>query len=295
MNIVFIGRFPDFVIKEIKKKLKIFHAERFDAERKGKEIEKADVMVITSGVKVDRKFLERAKSLKLLVTFTHGFEHVDVGEVKSRGIKFETIPGSTPSVAELAFGLMISLLRKIPKQDRRMKKGVWEKDFGNELSGKTIGVVGLGPIGREVCRIAKAFNMKVIACDPNKLMKGKPKVKMVSLNTLLKESDIVSLHAHLDEETKHMIGEKELKKMKRSAILINIARGGMVDSEDLYKALKSGRIAGAGLDVYEKEPIGRNKLILLHNVVSMPHAGADTIEGEERKVRMLLDMLRKFR
>ncbi len=145
----------------------------------------------------------------------------------------------------------------------------------------------------DVCKIAKSFGMNVVACDPNKLVKGKSNVKMISLDRLLKISDVVSIHAHLDRKTKHMIGDKQLKSMKRSSILINTARGGIVDSRVLYKSLKSGRIRGAGLDVFEKEPVGKKKLVGLPNVVSTPHAGANTIEGEDRKIKMLFDILKK--
>ncbi|NIP40024.1 MAG: 3-phosphoglycerate dehydrogenase [Candidatus Aenigmarchaeota archaeon] len=293
MKILLIGKFPDFVVSGIGKKLKIVHLKKFEPGKNLRDIETSDIMVITAGVKVDRKFLERAKSLKTLITFTHGYEHVDREALKSRGIKFKSVPGSTPSVAELTFGLMISVIRKIPEQDGLMKKGEWKRDFGRELCGKTLGVIGLGPIGREVCRIARSFGMRVVATDPNKLMKGGMKVEMVSLDRLLKTSDIVSLHAHLNEETKHMIGRKELGRMKRSAILINTGRGGLIDSEALHESLRSGRIAGAGLDVFEREPPGRDKLVRLQNVVATPHAGADTIEGEERKIKILLDILKK--
>jgi len=291
MKVLLIGRYPDFVIKEIKRKVKIVHLESSD--EKGKEIENAEVLVVTPKTKVDKNFLERAKSLKVLITFSHGYEHVDAEALKARRIKFHTIPGSTASVAELTFGLMISVLRKIPEQDRRMKRGEWKGEFGHELFGKTLGVVGLGPIGREVCKIAKSFGMNVVACDPNKLIRGKSNVKMVGLEKLLEISDVVSLHAHLDRKTKHMIGKGELKRMKRSAVLVNTARGGLVDSKALYESLKSGRIGGAGLDVFEKEPTGKKRLISLYNVVSTPHAGADTFEGEERKVKMLLGILKK--
>jgi phosphoglycerate dehydrogenase-like enzyme len=298
MKVLLLGRFPGFVVREVRKRVRAVHLEAFDAKKPGGEISEAEVIVITGVTKFNKKILGRAKSLKTLITFSHGFEHVDVKALKAKGITFRTVPGSTPSVAELTFGLMISLLRKIPEHDRWMKKGGWksgEGEFGRELYGKTLGVIGLGPIGKEVCRIAKAFGMKVVACDPNRLTNGKRGVKTTTLERLLEVSDVVSLHVHLDEKTRHMIGRKQLRKMKKSAVLINTARGGLVDSEALYKTLRSGRIAGAGLDVFEKEPPGRDRLVGLPNVVSTPHAGADTIEGEERKVGMLLDMLRKTR
>jgi D-3-phosphoglycerate dehydrogenase len=291
MKVLLIGRYPDSVVREVKKKVRISRLERFDAGKHQREIENADVIAINISTKVDQRFLRKAKSLKTLVTFTHGYDHVDLDAVRARGIKFYTIPGSTPSVVELTFGLMIAVLRNIPELDRRMRSGKWKKEFGRELFGKTLGVIGLGPIGANVCRIARSFGMNVVACDPNKLMKGEFKVSMLGLDKLLEISDIVSLHAHLDEKTENMIGERELKRMKRSAILINTARGGLVDSEALYRTLKSGRIAGAGLDVFKKEPPGRSKLLGLKNVVSTPHAGADTVEGEERKAEMLIDIL----
>lgn len=296
MNILIIGRYPDFVLEEIErelKKAKIFHVTKQNTKKAKKYIPSAEVIIVTPATKVGKKFLKKAKSLKTLITFSHGYEHVDLRELERIGVKFHTIPGSTPSVAELTFGLMISVLRNIPKHDKRMKRGVWKKDFGRELYGKTLGVIGLGPIGRDVCRIAKSFGMKVVAHDPNKLAKGKLNINMVSMRKLLEISDVVSLHAHLTPETKHLIGSKELKTMKNSAILINTARGGLVDSRALYRALKSGTIAGAGLDVFEKEPPGKNRIVRLPNVVCTPHAGAHTIEGEERKAKMLIDILKK--
>jgi len=294
MKVLLIGSYLDSVTREVEKKFRVSRLERFGAKKSQREIENADVIVINAGTKIDKRFLGRAKSLKTLITFTHGYDHVDLDAVNARGIKFHTVPGSTPSVVELAFGLMIAVLRNIPGLDRRMRRGEWEKGFGRELFGKTLGVIGLGPIGANVCRIARSFGMNVVACDPNKLMKGELKVSMVSLERLLEISDIVSLHAHLDEKTEKMIGERELKRMKKSAILINTARGGLVDSEALYRALKSGSMAGAGLDVFEKEPPGKDKLLGLPNVVSTPHAGADTFEGEERKAEMLIDILNRL-
>jgi phosphoglycerate dehydrogenase-like enzyme len=298
MNILLIGRYPDFVLRELEKKLKkakIVHTNRKDTRRAEKYISRTKVIIVTPDIRIDKNFLKSAKSLETLITFSHGYEHVDLRALERKGIKFYTMPGSTPSVAELTFGLMISVLRKIPEHDKRMKRDEWKKDFGHELYSKTLGVIGLGPIGREVCRIAKSFGMNIVACDPNNLMKGGFNIKIVNMKRLLKISDVVSLHAHLTPETKHTIGRKELRAMKKSAILINTARGGLVDSGALYKALRSGMIAGAGLDVFEKEPPGRDRLVGLPNVVSTPHAGADTIEGEERKVGMLLNMLRKAR
>jgi len=158
MKVVLLGRYPDFVKREIRREAKIIHMER---PRRG--IENADVVVINAGIRADGKFLDRVKSLKTLITFTHGYDHVDLEAVRARGINFQTVPGSTPSVVELTFGLMISVLRKIPEQDRRMKRGEWKKELGTELFGKTLGVVGLGPIGTNVCRIARSFGMNVVA------------------------------------------------------------------------------------------------------------------------------------
>ncbi len=297
MNVLLVGGYPEFVAREIKKKAKLVVIRKSGREKIEREIANAEILVVTPETKIDKKLLEKARGLKAVITFSHGYEHVDTDALREMGIKFYSVPGSTSSVAELTFGLMIAVLRKIPEHDRCMKKGGWRKgmeDFGYELRRKTLGVVGMGPIGREVCRIAKAFGMEVVACDPNRLMEGKPEVKMVGLDKLLEISDIVSLHAHLNEETFHMIGTRELEKMKKSAVLINTARGGLVDSKALYKALKSGRIAGAGLDVFEREPPGKDKLVSLPNVVCTPHAGADTFESEERKGRMLLGILKRF-
>ncbi len=296
MKILFAGKYPDFVIEEAKTIAHVVHLAEPGRKEMYTEIGDADIVIVTPRVRASRRLLERAKQLKVMITFSHGYEHVDTDALGEMGIKFYNIPGSTSSVTELTFGLMIAVMRKIPAHDRRMKKGGWKrgkKDFGHELRGKTLGVVGLGPIGRDVCRVAKCFGMNVLACDPNNLARGKIRVKRVNLDALLRKSDIISLHAHLNEDTKHMIGEREIGKMKKSAILVNTARGGLVDSEALHRALKSGRIAGAGLDVFEKEPPGKDKLVRLPNVVCTPHAGADTFESLRRKGEMLLDILRK--
>ncbi|NPA74723.1 MAG: 3-phosphoglycerate dehydrogenase [Euryarchaeota archaeon] len=247
-----------------------------------------DAIIVRSATKVRREMIDAAKNLKVIGRAGVGLDNIDVEYAKSKGIKVLNTPGATSiSVAELTIGLILAVMRKIAYADREMRKGAWPKKKckGIEMYGKTLGVIGIGRIGREVVKRARAFGMRVIYYDVFKLSDEQARelgVEFRELDSLLAESDVVSLHVPLLPETKHLINKERLEKMKDGAILINAARGGIVDEEALYDALKSGKLYGAALDVYEHEPLKESKLFELDNVVLTPHIGAQAKEGQAR-------------
>lgn len=266
----------------------IVYEEYPDEDRLLELVRDADAIIVRSKPKVTRKVIEAAPKLKVIGRAGVGLDNIDLEAAKERGIKVVNSPGaSSRSVAELAVGLMFAVARKIAFADRKMREGVWAKKqcMGIELEGKTIGVIGFGRIGYEVAKIANALGMKVLLYDPYPNEERAKEVggTFTSLEELLRESDVVTLHVPLVDATYHLINEERLKLMKPTAILINAARGAVVDTEALVKALKEGWIAGAGLDVFEEEPLpADHPLTKLDNVVLTPHIGASTEEAQMR-------------
>ncbi|MDD5778557.1 MAG: hydroxyacid dehydrogenase [Candidatus Thermoplasmatota archaeon] len=245
-------------------------------------------LMVRSGTQVTPEVIRRADNLQVIGRAGIGVDNIDVKAASAKGIKVVNSPtGATPSVAELAIGHMISLARHLPRADRTIRSGEWAKKQlkGVELHGKTLGLVGCGNIGQLVARIARSLDMTVIGYDPYmeaEEMAEHHITKMDSLDDLMSQADFISLHVPHTKQTHHLIDAGMLAKMKPTAFLVNCARGGVVDEEALYQALKAGRIAGAALDVYEKEPPGKPKLAELDNVVFTPHLGAATREGQIR-------------
>ena len=266
----------------------IVYEEYPDEERLLELVRDVDAIIVRSKPKVTRRVIEAAPKLKVIGRAGVGLDNIDLEAAKERGIKVVNSPrASSRSVAELAVGLMFAVARKIAFADRKMGEGVWAKKqcMGIELEGKTVGVIGFGRIGYEVAKIANALGMNVLLYDPYPNEERAKEVggKFVSLEELLKESDIVTLHVPLTESTRHLINEERLRLMKPTAILINAARGAVVDTEALVKALQEGWIAGAGLDVFEEEPLpADHPLTKLDNVVLTPHIGASTVEAQMR-------------
>ncbi len=246
-----------------------------------------DGIIVRSRTKLPAEVLETAPNLRVIGRAGIGVDNIDVKKATEMGIPVVNAPtGSTVSVAELTMGMMLSLARHIPRADRTMKEGKWEKKRlkGVELYEKTLGLIGVGRIAREVAKRARAFGMTVIGYDPYvpENVAREAGVELVSLEKVLTDSDFVSIHTALTPETRGLIGEEELKKMKNTAYLINCARGGIADENALYRALKEGWIKGAALDVYEKEPPEGSPLLGLDNVILTPHIGASTVEGQRR-------------
>ena len=241
-----------------------------------------DAFIVRSRTKITRKVLEKAGRLRVIGRAGSGLDNIDLEAAKQRGIAVVNTPEAVAdSVAELTIALIFAVLRRITVADRSMKEDMWlKRDLtGHLLKDKTLGAVGVGRVGSRVRRIAEAIGMKVIfsrstSSDSNR--------DHVSLEALLKRSDVVTLHVPLTSETYHMIGREQLLQMKDGAFLINTSRGSIVDEEALLHALKTGKLAGAALDVYETEPPKNRELVKLPNVICTPHIGSQTEETQRR-------------
>lgn len=264
--------------------------EEMDHDTLLESIEEYDALMVRSGTKVTEDIVEKGAegSLKVIGRAGIGVDNIDIKKAGSFGIKVVNSPtGATISVAELTFGHMLSLSRHLTKADNSMKKGEWIKKQlkGTELHGKTLGLVGCGNIGQKTAELARAFGMTVIGFDPfiSKEDLAKQQItKKEKLEEIMNSSDIVSLHLPHTQKTHYIIDKTMLSHMKKSAFLINCARGGTVDESALYDALKNNEIAGAALDVFETEPPKENKLKTLDNIEFSPHLGANTKEGQIR-------------
>jgi D-3-phosphoglycerate dehydrogenase len=229
--------------------------------------------------------IENVPSLRVVSMHGVGFDHVDLGAAARKGLVVANCPGANDqAVADLAIGLMVAVARQIPFVDQDIRNGKWGRYHGSELWRKTLGLIGLGRIGRGVAKRALGFDMQVLAYDPyvDEGQAGALGVRMSSFEEVITAADFLSLHAALTEETRHIIGKSQLGRMKPSAFLINTARGGLVDEEALFAALAAGQLAGAALDAFAAEPPIGSPLLRLENVVLTPHIGAHTQEAIER-------------
>ncbi|MDD5422448.1 MAG: phosphoglycerate dehydrogenase [Candidatus Omnitrophota bacterium] len=284
-------------ILEREKEFKVDVNTKLTPEDLKKVIKDYDALLVRSATKVTKDVIEAADRLKIIGRAGVGLDNVDVNAASKKGVIVVNTPGgNTISTAEHTFSMMLALSRNIPQADHSMKKGEWErkKFMGVELYGKILGIVGLGRIGTEVARRAISFEMKVLAYDPF-LSAEKAKelgIELVDVETLCKEADYITVHTPLTEETKHIISDGEFAVMKKGVRVINCARGGIIDEEALIKALESGKIAGAALDVYEEEPPKSSKLLKFDKVVLTPHLGAST---EEAQVNVAIDIANTVR
>jgi len=245
-----------------------------------------DGVIIRSRTKIRKDLIDAAAGkLDFIIRAGVGLDNIDVEYAREKGIEVINTPeASTNGVAELAVAHMLALLRHIPQATARMKKGEWPKKElkGNELGSCTVGIIGIGRIGRRTAELVKGFGAKAIGYDPYVDEVQGMDIKIVDLDELLTNSDIVSLHLPHSEETHHLIGAKELEKMKESVYLVNCARGGTIDEDALYEALKNKKIRGAALDVFETEPPADRKLMELDNFICTPHLGAQAVESSNR-------------
>jgi len=237
--------------------------------------------------RVDQTLLDRGKRLKVVSNYAVGYNNIDVNEATKHGVMVTNTPDVlTDTTADCAFMLLMAISRRLVEVDKFVREGKWVKAWGpkmllgSDITGKTLGIIGLGRIGKAVVPRAKGFNMKILYHNRNPDPEAeKLGVEYRSMDEILAESDYISLHVPLNDNTKHLIGEPELKKMKKTAYLINTSRGPVVDEKALTKALKENRIAGAGLDVLYEEPTNpKNPLLKLDNVIVAPHIGSATIE-----------------
>ena len=236
-----------------------------------------DAMIVRSATKVEGDLLDNAKKLRVIGRAGEGLDNVDYEKAKVLGISLVNTPHvSFVSVAELTIGYILALARNIVQGTTSLRQGNWEKEelMGIEVSGKTLGVIGCGYIGKDVERLAIALGMQVIPVEEC------VSDRFVSLGEMLPKADFITIHVPLTPRTHHMISVREFELMKRGAMLIDCSRGGVVDQEALYRAIVSGKVAGAALDVFEEEPPKNSKLLTLNNVIATPHMGAQTREAQ---------------
>ena len=262
-------------------------------------IREADVVInIRSSVQFPRNVLEACPNLKLLSVWGTGVDHVDLDAAAELGITVSNTPGyGAPYVSEHALALALAVSRRIVSGDRRIREGGWTEGFIDELYNKTLGVVGTGAIGRRMIQLGRGIGMKVIAWtfNPSPERAAEYGVEFVALEELLRQSDVVSLHVALTPQSQGLIGREQLALMKPTAYLVNTARGAVVDEAALLEALREGVIAGAGLDVFETEPLPPgHPFTLLDNVALAPHAGSMAYNGTMRGLEMSVENLEAF-
>jgi D-3-phosphoglycerate dehydrogenase len=296
---------PVFLPEEYRKRLEvlgnltIFESMPSSMEEFISRVRDADI-VIVGRYGFSEKAFNAAKNLKMISVWQTGYDHIDIKAATEKGVIVSNVPDyAFDSVAEMVFALSLNLLRKVHLADIGIRKGNfdWRDYIGNQLLGKTIGVIGTGSIGVRVIQIAHGFNMNVISVTghPSEEKARRLGVKLVDLDTLLKESDIITLHVPLTSSTKNMIGTKELARMKTSAILINTARGKIIDEVALIKALREKQIGGAGLDVFDKEPLPLDSpLMEFENVALTPHIAFLSHESLEECTNVCVQNVEKF-
>ncbi len=264
----------------------------------GKPLSSKEVAALLPGVDgyiagldvIDRAALESADRLKVIARYGVGVDQVDLEAAKEKGIIVTNTPGANSvSVAELALGLMLALARQIPEAVRSVQKGLWPRYAGVSLEGKTVGILGLGAIGKQLARRLAGFDCQILAYDPyvDQIFAKERGIGCETLETVIAEADFVSLHLPLLPETRGLVNDQFLAKMKKGAFLINTSRGGVVDQEALYHALKEKKIAGAALDVFEPEPlVADSPLRSLDNVYLAPHVAGQTF-GSARAMGLM--------
>ena len=237
-------------------------------------------------------------SLKVISRYGAGVDRVDLKAAERKGIVVTNTPGAnTEAVADLTFGLLLAAARRIPLLDRKVRLNEWPRSQGVEIYNKTIGIIGFGAVGKAVARRAKGFSMRIMAFDPcmDKAYAEKNDILACELDVLLRNSDFISLNLPYNEDTRHIIGGRAIGLMKPGAIIVNTARGGLIDEAAAYTALKEERLGGLALDAFEAEPPQYSPLFELYNVVLTPHTGAHTAEAVENMavmaVKNLIDIL----
>lgn len=250
------------------------------------KLSQGDILGIVSSIEpLGSTALQNVGNLKVISKHGVGLDNIDIEMATEKGVAVTNAPGTnTQAVADLTIGLMISLARKICLANQSTKDGKWERFIGNELWKKTVGVVGTGAIGKAVIKRLQGFDVEILAYDifEDKEFASRYEVRYVSLEKLLKDSDYITLHAPLTEQTKGLIGKEELEKIGSSSYLVNAARGEIVDQNAIIQALKNKEIAGVALDAFSNEPPEDDELLNLENLLTTPHMGAHTYEAMER-------------
>lgn len=296
---------PHLIINLKKKFLLVKYVPGIDYDKLSKIIKNFHVIILRSGLRLDKFLIQKANLLRIIARAGVGMDNIDLVAAKKKKIKYFNVPAqSASSVAELSFGLAHSAYRKIAYCDRILRKNIWKKSemYGHELSYKNLGVVGYGQIGKKIVKIGKAYNMNIFTTaddlsEKRKKSLLKKKIFLVSLNKILRVSDVLIIAIPLKKTTKNLINIKKLKYMKNDSILINVSRGGIVNETDLYNFLKAKKIFGAGIDVFLTEN-KNNKLFELDNMTFTSHIGAMTYEAQKRIAivieKKLLNLVKKI-
>jgi D-lactate dehydrogenase len=276
-------------------------------EKNALKYKDAEIVCARINSNISKKVLDKMPKLKLINFMTTGYDNVELQECNKRKIKVANVPNySSEGVAEQAIALLFSISRKIILANNQIKTCKIDMPSlnGFELKGKTIGIIGTGDIGLHMAKLCKGINMNVLAFDINKNLEKSKSIgfKYVNINNLLNKSDIISLHIPLNKYTKHFLSKKEFSLMKKGVVIINTARGEIINSKELLKNLNSERVAFAGLDVFEKEEIGcvkkvsiNNKLINHKNVIATPHSAFNTREAIEKLIDISLKNIKDFK
>lgn len=260
-------------------------------------IPRYNAVIVRSSTHITPRIIDKGDNLKVIGRAGSGIDNIDSVHALKKGIKVLNAPGTNaPAVAELTIGFMFSLARSIPQANQSIKEGQWaKKDFiGIELAGKKLGIIGFGVIGKSVAQTAIALNMEVFLFDHSHNKAQEYSYESVSSEKLFSECDFISIHLPLTEKTKNFITRKELSLMKESAFLINTSRGGIVNEADLLDAVKSKKIAGAALDVFENEPNFNKELASLPQIIATPHIAAASAESQERVGVVIIDHVLEF-
>ena len=276
--------------KDLPEKLKEFGEVTDDKA----ELPNADVVLVRSATKATKEYIDQAPNLKLIIRGGVGIDNIDVEYAKTKGIDVRNTPeASSVAVAELVITHMLAIQHNLVKAHNTTKNGEWIKKQlkGHELYHKTLGLLGIGRIAREVFKRAKAFDMNIITCDPYACY---DECQQVERGDLFKDSDIISLHVPLTDETKGIINKETISTMKDGVIIINTARGKLINEHDLADALKSGKVKYAGLDVFESEPPEGSPLLECDNVLLTPHLGAQTFENMDRITEIVVEIISEF-
>lgn len=306
-KVLLTRKLHDFAIKELQKKYRLqIHSGKIPMPKNLLQRKIADAvgLVCFPYDRIDRDVLDAARNLRVISTYSVGYDHIDLQAAKERKIVIGYTPDVlTDATADLTVALMLDVMRRVTEGDRLIRAGRWRTIFGAhdyvgvDLYGKTLGILGMGRIGRAVAKRVKPFGMNVIYHSRTPLSKSAEKrsgAKYVSMSRLIAESDVLSVHVPYSHQTHHLINKVTFAKMKSSSFLINTARGKIVNEYDLLTALKSKRIAGAALDVFECEPIGvKNNLTKMQNIVLAPHIGSSTEETRAKMAQLtVLNLVR---
>ncbi len=277
--------------------LKITYEPEISPQEIQDKISKFNIVIVRSRTKLTREIIQNANQCKIIARVGVGLDNIDLDAAKEKKIRvINAVEGAMTAVAELVLGLMLSFARQIPRADREIRNEKWLKKelLGTELKGKYLGIVGLGNIGKRLGRLAKALNMNIIGYDVIPIDEEFSKevgLMKTDLDTLLQSSDYVSLHVPLLDSTYHMIDAKKLSLMKKTACIINTSRGGVIDENALYEAIKNGNLGGTALDVFENEPALGHQLSKLPNVILTPHIGAQTKEAQSLAANVIAEKI----